>query len=330
MRTLHWRVVTFLIRCAESGREQQARLGKLRHDLARVIAERLPDARIETAPGRVVVESEASNAAETLAGLPGVGTVSPCVRVSATALERVVVEHATSLLRPEDSFALRLRRSGPKAGAFATVKRTELAKSLANAITAIVPARVDLTAPNVEIGIELRGDEAFIFDQTLHGIDRTGPSVPAPVTGEPRFVADQMLGTLAVRLRLLGYDTLTVFDIADSEVTRLAAADGRILLTRDGPLALTRAVPVHKVAATEVRAQLVEVLDALGLTPDPERLFTRCTMCNTPVETVAASEVNDRLPASVRDAGLTIYRCAPCDQLYWRGTHVDRILRELA
>lgn len=322
-------MVTFLIRCAESGREQQARLGKLRHDLARVIAERLPGARIETAPGRVVVESDAPHAAEVLAMLPGVATVSPCTRVTAADLERVVVERATARLHPEGSFALRLRRSGPKEGAFASVKRTDLARQLANAITSVVPARVDLTDPRVEIGIELRGDEAFIFEETLHGIDRTGPAVPAPLTGETRFVADQMLGTLAVRLRLLGYDTLTVFDIADSEVTRLAAADGRILLTRDGPLALTRAVPVHKVAATDVRAQLLEVLAAFGLEPDPARLFTRCTMCNTPVETIDAADVVDRLPPSVRDAGLTIYRCAPCDQLYWRGTHVERILSEL-
>jgi uncharacterized protein len=321
-------VATYLIRCAETGREQQARLGKLRNDLARVIAERLPGARIETAPGRVVVEA-GEDAEDVLAALPGVSSVSPSTRVPFDELERAIVELAREhRAATGTTFAIRIRRGGEQAGASARERRPDIARRLADAITAATGARVDLTRPDLEIGIELRGDDAFVFDRIVHGIDRIGPTAP-PSAGEPRFVADQMLGRLAARLRLLGYDTLTVFDIADSEVTRLAAAEGRILLTRDGPLAQTRAVPVHFVRATTPREQLAEVLAALQLSPDPARQFTRCTRCNTRLEPVDESVVRDRLPEGVRAREQAILRCPGCDQLYWRGSHVDRILAEL-
>lgn len=323
-------MATYLIRCAETGREQQARLGKLRNDLARVIAERLPGARIETAPGRVVVEVSDESAEDVLASLPGVGSVSPTTRVPFDALEPAVVALARAHgASPATTLAIRIRRGGEKSGASARERRPDLVRRLADAITSATGARVDLTRPDLEIGIELRGDEAFLFDRIVQGIDRVGPTRPA-AAGEPRFVADQMLGRLAARLRLLGYDTLTVFDIADSEVTRLAAAEGRILLTRDGPLAQTRAVPVHFVQATAPREQIAEVLAALQLSPDPALQFTRCTRCNARLESVSQTEVRDRLPEAVRASGQAILRCPGCDQLYWRGSHVDRVLAELA
>jgi uncharacterized protein len=322
-------VATYLIRCAETGREQQARLGKLRNDLARVIAEQLPGARIETAPGRVIVEAGEA-ALDGLAALPGVSSVSPSARVPFDELERAIVELARKhRASASTTIAIRVRRGGEKAGASARERRPDLARRLANAITAATGARIDLTRPDLDIGIELRGDDAFVFDRIVHGIDRIGPTTP-PAAGELRFVADQMLGRLAARLRLLGYDTLTVFDIADSEVTRLAAAEGRILLTRDGPLAQTRAVPVHFVQATAPREQLAEVLAALQLSPDPALQFTRCTRCNARLETVEEAAVRDRLPEGVRSREQVILRCPGCDQLYWRGSHVDRILAELA
>ena len=319
---------TYLIRCAEIGRELQVRHGKLRRDLASVVGDRLPDASVELAPGRLIVQSDRPNAAEVLASLPGVGSVSPCRRVGFADLVKTVVEMARALIEPGASFAIRVRRGGERGGAAANERTPDIARRLADAIAHATGARSDLTRPDVEIGVDLRGDEAFVFDRVIHGVDRTGPTVPR-ADGEARFVADQMLGRLAARLRLLGYDTLTVYDLADSEVTRLAAAEGRILLTRDTALSRTRAVPVHRVVATTPRAQLTEVLTALSLTPDPSRYFTRCTLCNEPVEPVTEAMVHGRLPPGVRGRDLTFFRCPSCDQLYWRGSHVERILADL-
>jgi uncharacterized protein with PIN domain len=351
-------VTTYLLRCVEIGREQQARHGKLRRDLAAVIRTRWPDVSIELAPGRLLVQAPEGLAAE-LAALPGVLSVSPCTQVARAQVIARVVEVARNSFRHdsiardsiacesiardsvardsvardsvacgssadstrERTFAVRVRRDRR----LGSERSLDLAGQIAQAITAATGARVDLDHPDLIIGVELRGDTALVFDRVIPGIDHAGPTMPR-IPGEPRFVADQMLGRLAARLRLLGYDTLTVHDIADSEVTRLAA--GRILLTRDAALARTQAVPTHFVVATSPREQLIEVVAALGLAPDPSRLFTRCTLCNTPVE--PADEADLDVPPGVRNQGLAFFRCPGCEHIYWRGSHVERILDELA
>lgn len=68
----------------------------------------------------------------------------------------------------------------------------------------------------------------------------------------------------------------------------------------DRLLSQTRAVPVLFVYARDVRDQIVEVVRALGI------------------------------PPNVRDRHVHFVRCVGCDQIYWRGSHVDRILAELS
>lgn len=322
-------MTTYLVRCVETGRDAQAGRAKQRRDLAAIIAERLPGASIELAPGRLVVEAD-PEAVDALAALPGVTSVSPCRRIAHRDLSAAVVALARCCrIDPEASFAIRVRHAGDRRGTTASERSPELARALGDAVALATGARVDLARPDLTIGVELRGDEAFVFDRVVAGVDRTGPRVPrAP--GEARFVVDQMLGRLAARLRLLGYDALGVHDIADSQVLRLAAADGRILLTRDAALSRTQAVPVHLVTATEPRAQLAEVLAALDLAPDPSRYFSRCTLCNTPVEPVTEAAVHEAVPPGVRGRDLAFFRCPACAQIYWHGSHVERILADLA
>jgi uncharacterized protein with PIN domain len=54
---------------------------------------------------------------------------------------------------------------------------------------------------------------------------------------EIRFVADTMLGRLAKWLRILGYDTVYPGQETDQRLARIAAEEGRVLLTRDVDLA---------------------------------------------------------------------------------------------
>jgi len=314
-------MATFLVRCADIGHEQ--RLGKQRRDVARVIAERLPEAAVELMPGRLVVEAP-GDAADVLAALHGVVSVSPCRRVARDEVAGAAVAVARESLDAHRSFAVRVRRRDGSG-----LRSPDIARSLADAIAGATGARVDLTHPDVTIGVELRDGEAFVFDQVIHGVDRTGPAAPR-AEGEPRFVVDQMLGRLAPRLRLLGYDVRTVHDLPDSEVARIAAAEGRILLTQDLALSRVRSVPAVHVLARTPADQLAEVLAELGLEPDPARLFTRCTLCNQHVEAISESAVAERLPAGVRGRGLAFFRCPVCGQVYWRGSHVERILAELA
>ena len=73
----------YLVRFAESGRDAQPERQGARRDLAGVLADALPEARIETASGRLIVESE-RDAEAVLADLPGIASFSPCRRVAAS------------------------------------------------------------------------------------------------------------------------------------------------------------------------------------------------------------------------------------------------------
>jgi uncharacterized protein with PIN domain len=143
----------------------------------------------------------------------------------------------------------------------------------------------------------------------------------------PRFVADVHLGTLARRLRLLGFDTLYSNDCDDAELVRRSVSGRRILLTRDVGLLKHKALThAHYVRATEPSHQLAEVVAALDLRARI-RPFTRCMRCNGRLRPVSGARVAARLPESVRRTARRVARCAQCGQLYWQGTHAARLAR---
>src|SRR5438094_9150699 len=86
----------------------------------------------------------------------------------------------------------------------------------------------------------------------------------------PRFLADCNVGRLARWLRALGYDASYHARIEDSELVREAAAENRVLLTRDRDLTRRRVIQTGVVRAIlirddEVTKQLRQVFAALGL-----------------------------------------------------------------
>lgn len=309
-------MATFLVRYVEAGRDAQR--GGQRRDLAGVLAGRLADARIHAEPGRLVLDAVDDDAARAvLDDLSGITSFSPAIRCAPDALEATVVARAAAI-PAGGSFRIRCssRERAARLGAVVLAARPDL--------------RVDLHAPDVVLGVELRGGDAYVFDEVTPGRDWRVAAPAAAPTGELRFVADQMLGRLSTWLRLLGYDTVHPWDQPDSWVLRVARDEGRILLTRDGPLARVQSTPIYFVAAQRPIDQLSEVVRAFELEVDDERMFTRCPRCNRTVESVERAEVADQLPPAIgAQHDLPLRRCAPCGRIYWRGAHVERILGQL-
>ena len=140
-----------------------------------------------------------------------------------------------------------------------------------------------------------------------------------------KFIADCMLGKLARWLRILGYDTAYKTFAEDDHLLEQAEAENRILLTRDGPLferaPQNRCIHIDHDALEDQMAQLVH---ALGLTLDREP-FTRCLSCNTPLGEISRDEAGGRVPPYVFQAQKRFFKCPADDQVFWRGTHVDRM-----
>lgn len=148
------------------------------------------------------------------------------------------------------------------------------------------------------------------------------------MTAPPRFLCDEMLGKLASWLRLAGYDARYRKDVADDELLREAAEDGRVLLTRDAELARRTPDPPGALLleALDPREQLAEVVDGLSLAVPGDRVLSRCSVCNTLLEEAEPHEVADEVPPEALDAHETYQRCPGCGRVYWPGTHVDAIL----
>jgi hypothetical protein len=156
----------------------------------------------------------------------------------------------------------------------------------------------------------------------------TPAAAPAPEdTAEPRFVADGHLGRLAAYLRMLGFDTWYRTDAADEQLAAVAAAERRILLTRDRGLLrrsiVRRGAYLRSDRPTE---QLVEVARRFGLV-DRWEPFGRCLRCNARLVRASREEVLDRLQPLTRIYYDDFRRCPGCEAVYWRGSHHARMTR---
>ena len=150
------------------------------------------------------------------------------------------------------------------------------------------------------------------------------------MTDRPRFVADAMLGRLAKSLRMLGYDVVYRRDIEDRDIRLIAVRDGRAILTRDRQIAAT-SLPVEVVLidCDDPREQLRRLVADRGLATD-EGLFTRCLICNCPVEGVDRNDVAGAVPSYVLATQDRFVRCPNCGRIYWPATHVARARAWLA
>ena len=149
---------------------------------------------------------------------------------------------------------------------------------------------------------------------------------PEPLR-EPRFAADGHLGRLARHLRLLGFDTAYRRHWDDADLAATAAAEGRIVLTRDSGL-LKRNAVTHGmfVRAQQSRAQLLEIVGRLQLV-SRFRAFTRCLECNGTLIAASKDEIFDRVPERAWYCHEQFVRCAGCTRVYWPGTHHERLRR---
>jgi uncharacterized protein with PIN domain len=200
-----------------------------------------------------------------------------------------------------------------------------------------------LGVPHPEIEAILVNGEPQDFSYLLQDGDRIelypislaasiGPYRPLrpPVAADPGFVLDTHLGQLATYLRMLGFDTLYRNDYPDDLLARISSAEGRILLTRDRGL-LKRGMVVHGyyVRATNPRLQVIELLRryklAGGIAP-----LRRCSRCNGLLQAVPKAEVAERLKQKTRDYYDDFSICLGCGQIYWKGSHYERIQQFIA
>lgn len=143
----------------------------------------------------------------------------------------------------------------------------------------------------------------------------------------PRFAADEMLGSLARWLRLMGYNTTYAKDVEDSKILEIAMEENRYLLTRDKELSQRIGEQGLYVECDVLDEQLRQVSARFQLEPDPDR--ARCTVCNGELRTVTKQEAVGHVPEGALENNPIFYVCTGCGKYYWRGSHWKNITKRL-
>jgi hypothetical protein len=149
-------------------------------------------------------------------------------------------------------------------------------------------------------------------------------------SSEIQFAADRMLGRLAKLLRLLGYDTWYARDMSTTQLLEIARQGARVVLTRgDLQKRFPNIANVYSLKSEFPPEQLREMVERFGL-DTRSALWTRCTLCNSRIARVEERDVESRVDPRVFRIYKEFFRCTGCGHIYWRGSHVERILRNLA
>ena len=148
-----------------------------------------------------------------------------------------------------------------------------------------------------------------------------------------RFIVDSNVGRLATWLRITGFDTLFAKGIDDNRLVRIALDEDRVLLTKDRQILKRRLVTsgrlkVILIEDDEVKAQLRQVLTTLNLASQL-RPFSLCVECNESLVPRERDEVEELVPPYVFQTQTQYMQCPGCLRIYWRGTHWDRMSKEL-
>jgi uncharacterized protein len=142
---------------------------------------------------------------------------------------------------------------------------------------------------------------------------------------EIRFVLDVHLGKLARNLRMLGFDSVYERTYRDQTITQIAAAENRIVLTRDVGLLKQNAVKWgYWLRSQHPETQLTEVIRYFHL-ENKLQPFTRCLECNGTIREISKESVLEYLPPKTRQFFNEFYQCENCRRVYWKGSHFERM-----
>lgn len=161
-------------------------------------------------------------------------------------------------------------------------------------------------------------------------IDLSRPSLLRKDTlNRIRFIIDVNVAKLATLLRAAGFDTAFDQQWHDPRLAEMSDREKRILLTKDIDLLKRKRVTFGYFVRTKYpRQQLHEVMDVFGL-HDRQEPFSRCLICNHPLEPIAKEKIMHRLQPLTRKYYDTFHYCRNCDKIYWPGSHRENMMEVL-
>ena len=146
-----------------------------------------------------------------------------------------------------------------------------------------------------------------------------------------KILCDQMLGTLAKWLRILGFDTFYAnAEMSDEDLLGIAKGENRAIFTRDKELIIRgkkKNLNVILIETTDLDLQIKQVLKHVNI--DESAVLSRCTICNTVLDTVEKNKIQGKVPSKVFENNEKFWFCSKCNKFYWIGSHHDKIINKI-
>ncbi len=143
------------------------------------------------------------------------------------------------------------------------------------------------------------------------------------------FLVDAMLGNIAKKLRLFGFDSEYSSNIIDKDLIQRAKKETRILITKDAlasEMAQKQKISVIQITKNEEMEQLVQIFKKLKLTElTVNGNKARCTECNEKLQIIDKDLVLNQVPEGIIKNFDDFWKCPKCNKIFWEGTHIERL-----
>ncbi len=149
---------------------------------------------------------------------------------------------------------------------------------------------------------------------------------------EIKFGVDAMLGKLAKVLRFYGFDTRYFKNEKDIEIVALCLRENRVLITSDTDL--NRLAKAWNLKTIYIDANerkdpwdLAEYI--ISKSKGKPKPFTRCPKCNGKLKIVSKWDIEGFVHPFVWNKFEEFAVCEECGQIYWEGTHYEKIIKKM-
>ncbi|MDE1816444.1 MAG: Mut7-C RNAse domain-containing protein [Thaumarchaeota archaeon] len=148
-------------------------------------------------------------------------------------------------------------------------------------------------------------------------------------THKPSFIVDGMLGNLARKMRLLGYDSRYESSAEDSDLIKMGEKQRRVIVTKDENL--SKSAEKIGLATVLIRGndeveQIVQIATKLGLSSFAiDSNSSRCVDCNGKLEAIDKIRVMNKVPSGIYERQEKFWVCRDCKKIYWEGTHFEKL-----
>ncbi len=138
-----------------------------------------------------------------------------------------------------------------------------------------------------------------------------------------------MLGNLAKKLRLLGYDSKYDSSVEDSDLIKIGEKQRRVIVTKDENL--SKSAEKTGVMSVLIRGndeieQIVQIAKKIGLSDFIiDTNSARCVNCNGKLGSIDKIRIMNKIPSGIYERQEKFWMCNDCKKIYWEGTHFEKL-----